>query len=138
MWQAVRDLIEPIAAQADAPQSGFGVGQAVRRVRQGVRVHAGFGHARAHASTVTRVRRLREVVFATMAIARPSAFSHGRKALWLRALRQSFCGSIEFARTHADALGGQKFRVHSMSQDVCAQELPQQTPRVGVRARRRR
>lgn len=135
--QALRDVVQPVAPQADAPQPRLGGGQALHRVRQGVRVHAGAGDAPADAPAVARVRRVRQAVLAALAAARPPALAHGREAVRVRALRQGVRGPLQLARAHADALGRQELRVSAMPQDVRAQELPQQAPGVGLRAGRR-
>ncbi|ROT84643.1 putative transcriptional repressor scratch 1-like [Penaeus vannamei] len=48
--QALRDVVEPVAPQADAPRPGLRQ-RAAPRVRQGLRQHAGARHARPHAHT---------------------------------------------------------------------------------------
>lgn len=105
MRKTLRDVIEPVSAQADAPEPGLTVGQAVQRLRQGVRQHARARHAPAHAQAVARMRRVRQDVQPAVAAARPLTVAHRREAVRLRSVRQSVRGPVQPARAHDDPLG---------------------------------
>ena len=135
--QAIRDLVEPVAAQADAPKPRLAIGEEVHPLRQGVRKHARVGHARAHAQAGPQLRRLRQDVLQALAAPRPPEKSHGREALRVRALRQSVRRPLESPRPHADPFRGQELRVLEMPQDIRPQVLSEQAPRVRLSTRRR-
>lgn len=85
----LRHVQQPIQTQTNPSKLGFSFGQKVQHVRQSVRVHASFGHALAHPQTGSQLRHLRQTILETVASSGTSAFSHWRKALRMRALRQS-------------------------------------------------
>lgn len=63
---------------------------------------------------------------------RSPPLAHRGKTVRLRALRQGLRGPLEPARAHADALGGQELQVRELQEDVRAEVVPEQTPRVGL------
>lgn len=139
--KTLRDVVEPVPAQADAPEPGLSVGQAMQRLRQGVRQHARARHAPSHAQAVARMRRVRQDVQPAVASAGPPAVAHRREAVHLRAVWQSVRGPVQPARAHDDPLGRQELRVPLVPQVVRAQVVPEQAPggglRAGLRGRRR-
>jgi len=136
--QTVCHVVEPVPAQADAPEPGLAVGQAVQRVRKAVRQHARARHAPADAQADARVRRVRKDVQPAVAAAGPPPVAHRRETVRMRALRQSFCRPLEPARAHADPLRRQKLCLPAVFQVVCSQVIPEQASGIGLLARRHR
>lgn len=138
MRETVRDIVQPVASQTDAPKPRLPVGQEVRHVRESVRQHARVGHAPPDAQAVARVRCVRETVLATLAAPGTPPLAHGREAVRMCSLRQGVRRPFQPARAHADALCRQELRLYALPQVLRPQVLPQQTPRVRVLQGRRK
>ena len=81
---ALRDVVEPVASQADAPQRRRRARTAVSALPQGLRLDAGAVDAPADARPQVPLLVVRQGVLAAVAAARTRALPHRRKTIHLR------------------------------------------------------
>jgi len=99
---------------------------------QGLCFDARPGDALADPQAFTQLWRLWQAVLPTLAAPGTPEIPHGREALWVCALRQGLCGSLQSSGTHANPFGGQELRVQAVPQDLRPEVVPQQALGVGL------
>ena len=104
MRQDVRDLLESLPTQADAPKPRRQQCKEMPPLREMLRQYAGSLHAHSYARLASRLHCVQQKLLATVVTPGTHALAHRRKTIRLRTLRKGLRRPVKPPSAHADAL----------------------------------